>query len=355
MSIRVVQVGLGIRGGHWAEIVDDHPDMQCVAYVDTDHEALEAQRVRAAQDGRAFHDDLDEAFDDADADAALIATPSRLHAEHTRRALTAGLAVLVEKPLATSVEEAERVLETSRAAGRPVVVAENYRYWRSERTVREWVRTGRIGRIDSATLVDRRDMPSHTEGPWLASIQYPQLQEIAVHHFDSLRAIFDRRPSSLTARVWNPPWSDYDHGASTEAFIDLEGVRVQYLGTMRSHRFGFSLWVEGEEGVLWTDRKWVAWRPAGSRFFRPVRRVSVPPGDEKPYPRGGTTSLLNALRDAVTSGVKAETRGSDNIWNVAMIEAAKRSDRESRTVSIDEVWPGAASVEASDDSAAADG
>ena len=101
-------------------------------------------------------------------------------------------------------------------------------------------------------------------------------------------------------RVWNPPWSDYRHGANTEALLDLEGVRVQYLGTMLSHRFGFSLWIEGEQGVIWTNRRQVFWRPGGSQFFRPVRRVKVPPGDDAKYPKGGTTSLLNSsLRDAV--------------------------------------------------------
>lgn len=352
MTIRVLQVGVGIRGGHWAEILEAHPDMQCVGYVDTNPQALERLRTRAPRDGRSFQSDLDAALKETKADAALIATPSRLHAEHALRALAAGLAVMVEKPLATSVEDAERVLHAAQSAGRPIMVAENYRYWPSEQTLRQLVADGRIGRIDSATLIDRRRMPSHTEGPWLASIEYPQLQEIAVHHFDSLRAILGRRPTSMTARAWNPPWSDYTHGSSTQAYIDLEGIQVQYLGTMTSHRYGFSLWIEGERGVLWTNRKYVAWRRGGSRLFRPVRRVPVPKGDEQPYPKGGTTSLLDALRDAVVSGKPAETSGADNIWNVAMIAAAKRSDRERRTVLIEEVWSGAAGTAARDTSLA---
>ena len=93
----------------------------------------------------------------------------------------------------------------------------------------------------SATLIDRRNMLSHTEGPWLAKIEYPQLQEIAIHHFDSLRYWLGRTPTSITARVWNAPWSDYRHGSSTEALLDFEGIRVQYAGTMLSKRFAFSL------------------------------------------------------------------------------------------------------------------
>jgi hypothetical protein len=97
-----------------------------------------------------------------------------------------------------------------------------------------------------------------------------------------------------------------------------------------------------ENGALWTNRRHVAWRPKGSRWFRPIRNLKVPPGDEKKYPQGGTTSLLNSLRDAVVSGTSAETRGEDNIWTVAMVEAARLSDQEQRTVEIAEVYAGAA-------------
>lgn len=335
--MKILQVGVGIRGGHWVEIVQDHPESTCVAYVDSDPAALEKAR-RMGAEGVPTYDELSQALSECEADAALIVSPSVLHAEHAIQALEAGLAVMVEKPLASSIEEAERVLERAEAAGRPIMVAENYRYWPAERTVRELVREGRIGRIDSATLVDRRHQPSHTEGPWLAAIEYPQLQEVAVHHFDSLRSFFARAPTSIAARAWNSPWSDYKHGANTEALIDFEGLQVQYLGTMTSHRYAFSLWIEGEGGVIWTNRKYVFWRPAGSRLFRPVRNVKVASGDEAPYPRGGTTSLLNALRDAVLDGTTPETSGRDNIWNVAMIEAGKRSDREGRTVQIEEVY-----------------
>lgn len=337
MTIKILQVGVGIRGGHWTEIVRDYPDAICVGYVDPDPKALARARAVGGEEPGYFTD-LDEAIARAKPDAALIASPSIFHAEHAARALDAGLAVLVEKPLAPTVEDARRVLSRAAATGRPLVVAENYRYWPSERTVRHLIQEGRIGEVDSATLIDRRHMPSHTEGPWLRSIDYPQLQEVAVHHFDSLRSFFGVRPTSITAQVWNSPWSDYRHGANTQALLEFEGIRVQYLGTMTSHRFSFSLWVEGKEGLIWTNRQFVFVRSGSSRFFRPVRNVKVPPGDEAKYPRGGTTSLLNSLRDAVVSGRAAETSGDDNIWNIAMIEAGKRSDREGRKVRIEEVY-----------------
>lgn len=337
MTVRVLQVGVGIRGSHWLQIVRDHPDVEAVGYVDPDPQAADRVR-RAVGDKATVFPDLDAALGAVKADAALVVSPSALHAEHATRALDAGLAVMLEKPFALTVADARRVLAKVRATGRPLLVAENYRYRPSERTVRHLLAEGRIGRVDSATLIDRRNMLSHTEGPWLAKIEYPQLQEIAIHHFDSLRYWLGRTPTSITARVWNAPWSDYRHGSSTEALLDFEGIRVQYAGTMLSKRFAFSLTIEGEDGIIWTDRKRVFWRRHGSRLPRPVRLVKTPPGDEAKYPREGTTSLLNSLRDAVEKGALPETNGEDNIWNVAMVEAGKRSDREGRTVPIVELY-----------------
>lgn len=338
MGIRLLQIGAGIRGQHWAHYVKGHADFQCVGLVEPDAGARE--KACAIAGGVRGYADLNEALRESQAEAALIATPSSTHAEVSIRCLDAGLTVMVEKPLATTVAEGRRVLERSQAVGKQVIVAENYRFWPAERTIQRLLQERFLGAVDNAIMIDRRHQPSHTEGPWLSKIQYPQLQEIATHHFDSLRSFFGTQPRNIAVRVWNPPWTDYAHGAQTEALIEFEHTRVQYLGTLLSHRYGFSLWIEGEKGAIWTNRKYVAHRAKGGRFFWPIRNDKVPQGDERPYPQGGTTSLLESLRDAVRSGKSAATRGDDNIWTVAMVEAGKLSDQQRRTVDIAEVYQG---------------
>ncbi len=338
MTVRILQVGAGIRGRHWAQFISDYPEIECTGVVDPDSSALELIKGVMNDSQCSYFGDLDEALKKCELDAALIVTPSRLHAEQTIKCLRAGLTVMVEKPLATSVDDAKQMIAVSQETSKQVIVAENYRFFRAERTVKDALERGMIGTVDNAVMVDRRNMPSHTEGPWLAEAEYAQLQEIAIHHFDSLRGFFGKSPTSISLRVWNPDWTDYKHGTNTEALVDFEGIRSQYVGTLRSHRFGCSIWIEGENGTIWTDRKRVFWRPMKSRWFRPVRHSKVPPGDEKSYPRGGTTALLNSLRDAVLHNTEAETNARDNIWTVAMVEAGKLSDRERRNVEVSEVY-----------------
>jgi predicted dehydrogenase len=327
------------------QFVQERPDMLPVACVDSDPQALAAARGVSRGAACQYFTDLDSALAGAEADAALIASPSALHAEHALKALAAGLAVMIEKPFATSVKDAASVLESAAAVGKPVVIAEQFRFAPAERTIRKMAQEGRLGAIGTVTFTDRRRLPVSEQGPWVARMEYPQLQEIAVHHFDSLRAFLGRRPLSVVARVSNPPWSTYRSGACTHALIEMaEGPQVQYLGTLTSHRYGCSVWIEGEKGVAWTNRRFVWWRPRGTRWFRPVRLVAVPRGDGAPFPRGGSVSLLDSLRDAVVAGRVPETAGADNIWTIAMMQAAMRSVAEHRAVGIDEVLAGAPAV-----------
>src|SRR5262249_24970073 len=312
MAIRIIHIGTGSRGRHWIKIVRDYPDAISVGFVDNDPQALNEARKLAGRIPTNFYTDLSVALREVPADAALITSPSFLHAEHALVALESGLTVLTEKPFTTNLGDAHKVISKASAIGKHIIVAENYRFFAAERTIGRWLAEERIGRIGTVVCVDRRNQPPSEQGPWVATMEYPQLVEIAVHHFDSFRYMFHRDAVSIVARISNPNGSGYRSGAATEALIEMGGnLPILYLGSLTSHRYEYSLWIEGEKGSIWTDRKRVWWRKRASRFFLPVKLVSVPKGDEQPYPQAGTTSLLNQLRDAVLQNKEAETSGRD--------------------------------------------
>jgi predicted dehydrogenase len=304
--------------------------------VDPEPTALDWTRSRFPSLRDACYARLEEALTHRKADVAIVASPPPYHAGHCLKALDHGLAVMVEKPFASSMREALRVAERSEAVRRPVLVAQNYRFIPVERTLRHLVREGRVGRVSSATCIARCRRPG--KGTFLGTMDYPQITDVGVHNFDGLRSSLGVDAVAIACRVSNPSWSDYRHGAVTEALIEMEGdVAVQYLGTLTSDRDEYSLWLEGEKGVLWTDRKRVWFRRNGWPVFLPVRRVSVAKGDELPYPREGATSLLTGLRDAVLQGREPETSARDNLQTLAIVEGGKRSAEEHRRVTLREV------------------
>ena len=336
MPVRILHIGLGARGRDWLGFVEAFAGAETVACVEPDATALAEAKKRCAPELETFTD-IGQALSSVEADAVLIASSSALHAEHALAALDAGLAVMIEKPFAPDVAAAVRVIARAEEQRLPVVVAENFRTVPVERTVRRAIR-GELGQVTNISFSDRRRMPLAMHGAFVRDLTHPQLREIAVHHFDSLRSFTGKQPLAVTARSFNPPGSDYGHGACTQAFIEFEGgLHAQYLGTLTSNKFGWRVYAEGSQGDLWSNRKLVAVRKRGGRLFLPVKRERGLPGDGDPYPREGTTSLLESLRAAVRDGLEPESSGRENLWAVALVEAALISDREGRTVRIAEV------------------
>jgi predicted dehydrogenase len=109
---RIAVVGVGHLGQHHARLLAAMPQVDLVAVVDTD-----PQRGAeiAAKCGTAAHTDASTLV--GNVDAAIIATPTTSHVEMALPFIEAGAAVLVEKPLATSVAEADRLVEAAAAGG----------------------------------------------------------------------------------------------------------------------------------------------------------------------------------------------------------------------------------------------
>lgn len=336
MALRIIHFGVGGRGQHWIEFASENRGVESVACVDVDQEALQAA---GEQLGCKTFTSLQDALTGVQAEGVIIASPSFLHGQHAMEAIDAGLAVMVEKPLAGSLREAVDVVQRAREAGRPLMVAENYRFFRAERTLRHFIDSGTPGVVRRAVCVDRRNQPSDTQGGWVKKMEQPFLTEIAVHHFDSFRYLFDRQPVALWSRASNPVGSDYDQNASAETLLEMDGgLFIQYSGSFIGSRYEYSLSVETDNGEIRTDRSRVWWRSRGERKFKQVDPVAMPDGEALRYPHAGMLSMMGQFRAAIDSGTVPETSGADNLWTLAMFEAAVTSTATGNYVATDEVF-----------------
>ncbi len=117
MTPRIAVVGLGWMGADHARVIASHASAELVAVVDRDRD--HAQQIAAGL-GTTCVDDLADVLDSVD--AVSVCTPDAAHEELAISALAAGRSVLVEKPLATSVEAVRRILAAAGADDARVTV-----------------------------------------------------------------------------------------------------------------------------------------------------------------------------------------------------------------------------------------
>lgn len=145
MTLRVGIVGVGARAeiGRWVN--DAGVDARLVAAVDVRPEAA-ARARRLFGDDVAFVTSLDD-LGALDVDAAIVTTPDDAHADAAEFLLRAGVAVYLEKPLAITVEDCDRILLAAYESGSRLYVGHNMRHMDVVRRLRDTVASGAIGEV----------------------------------------------------------------------------------------------------------------------------------------------------------------------------------------------------------------
>jgi predicted dehydrogenase len=123
MSLRVAVIGVGYLGRHHARILSTLPGVELTAVVDTNRPR--AEEIAASHGTRALTDFCDVV---GHVDAVTIAVPTERHSDITIACLAAGLPVLVEKPMARSLDEADAMIAAARRAGLALAVGHTERF-----------------------------------------------------------------------------------------------------------------------------------------------------------------------------------------------------------------------------------
>ncbi|MCZ4300189.1 Gfo/Idh/MocA family protein [Microbacterium oxydans] len=143
-KIRVGVVGAGLRFALMRAIIDlPNSAFHLVAVADPSSAARDT--VNAELPGVRVYDHHRELVADPDVDAVFVLTPDFLHAEVGLASLTGGKATFIEKPLATSLEDADALIEAARRTGALLYVGHNMRQMPLVEKMREVVESGAIG------------------------------------------------------------------------------------------------------------------------------------------------------------------------------------------------------------------
>ena len=329
MTIRLVQVGMGSWGRNWAtNVIQQSEDVELVACVDMDAGMLvRAQQLLNLSPERYFPT-LESALAAVDADAVLITASLPAHVPIALEALNAGKHVLLEKPFAPTIAEAQQVVKTAAQCNRMLMISQNYRFFPAVRAVTALVREGELGSIGTVSIDFRRYKNSvlpQDQGYYQG--WQPLLVDMAIHHFDLMRVVLGQEPSRISCEAWNPPWSKFVDPAAAAATITFDGgAVVSYRGSWVSPgpktcwSGEWHMECSGGE-IVWTSRDEIAAdrvtiRPLGKR----ARSVTLPA--LAVTDRRGS---LEAFVQAVETGQEPESSGRDNLHSLALMYAAVES------------------------------
>jgi predicted dehydrogenase len=194
--LKVLVVGCGNMGSSHAKAYRSDPGFELAGVVDRAPGARRA--LGASLGGVADFDDYDRALAATHPDCVAVCTYPDTHADLTLRAFAAGCHVFVEKPLATTVAEAEQVVAEAARSGRKLVVGYILRHHPS------WLKFIELARSLGSPLVMRMNLNQQSAGPqWATHRNLLQsmspIVDCGVHYVDVMCLMTRSRPARVSA------------------------------------------------------------------------------------------------------------------------------------------------------------
>ena len=201
MTLKVAMAGTGNIAKVHARALQSVPDADLVALVNHRPESMAA--LAATFGITRQYAQVSDLLEEGRVDALIICTPNYLHAGQAMEALSAGVHVMVEKPMAMNAEEAEAMLAASQQFDALLMVAHCWRFEPEIVWLRAQVAAGRLGKI-----IRTKGYGVHANwgpGGWFAQKPYAgggAMADMGIHALDTARFLLgDPQPVSVYARI----------------------------------------------------------------------------------------------------------------------------------------------------------
>jgi UDP-N-acetylglucosamine 3-dehydrogenase len=267
-------------------------------------------------------------------DAVDICTPNYLHGEIAIASSRAGKHVLVEKPIASSLEDADAMVAAARHHGTILMTAHNVRYAPPFVAIRNEVAAGSAGEVISFRAAFGHSGPRDwsPESDWFfdaAQSGGGVLIDLGIHVADLLRAILSDEAIEVSAILGR---GDSDVEETAHVILRFAGGPIGSVHVSWNTRPApdHQLSLFGTEGTIHLD---TATPPVFRAASGEARPLEIPSAASDPY-----AEFVRAVETRPAPSPSSMT-GEDGRAALAIIDAAYRSAREGRTVTVEAQLP----------------
>lgn len=338
----VMQVGV-IGAGYFAQYHLDAwkrlPKVRLAAVCDTDPHRL--SDATAGMSDVATFTDARAMLDNVTLDLVDIATPPSTHLELVSETSARGLSTVCQKPLAPTMIEAVRLVETAERAQIELVVHENFRFTPWHQEAARLINTQQLGDLHSVTM---RLRPGDGQGPEAYLNRQPYFQEMerflvhetAIHWIDTFRFLMGEVVGVFARlRRINRAIAGEDAGYIIFAFESgatglFDGNRLNEHVANNPRLTMGEMWIEGSAGVLRLDgeaRLW--WKPHGE-----MERMHRYDWSDQGFAGDCVYATQAHIVSRLSAGNTPENTGRAYLRNLEIEEAVYRSNAEGRWIEV---------------------
>jgi UDP-N-acetylglucosamine 3-dehydrogenase len=326
-------IGVGAMGQHHARVYAQMEDVELVGVADQSQDA--GQRIARLYHGTACTD-YRELLETTRPDLVTVAVPTAWHHQVVCAALDAGCHVLVEKPIATTEQEAWEMIERAERLGRVLMVGHIVRFDAAVQALKAQLDAGELGRIF--------EVRCRRLGPFPRRIQdVGVVVDLATHDLDLIRYITGEEAIRVYAET-----EQEIHSAYEDILVGTIRLRNGIIGLLDINWLTPSkireLTVTGERGMYLVDHltqdlyfyenaeangeRWNA--ISLLRGVSEGRMIRFPVVKHEPL-----YAELRAFVNAVRDGAPSPVDGRDGVAALRLAEALVRSGREGRSITLE--------------------
>ena len=275
----------------------------------------------------------EEALSDERVQAAYFFTPHHTHLEDTELAARHGKHVLMEKPIARTIEESQALIRTAQDAGVQLMVAENYRFLHTARRAKSMIETGTLGSIGDLRLIDIKVeafRPPPT--PWRLDASLTgggSFIDAGIHYID-LIVNLGGMPTQVYAAT---PTKVHRHTEGEDGLVLLANLPDDAVAVFNFSRATSRNVQHDYVGITGTEG-YIEFEPYGREIA--FENTLVKRNVRLPEAHRGAREMVREFRDCIQQQRPPEMTGAEAIKDLAVVLAAYRSAAERRHVSLSE-------------------